>query len=244
MFFISAIEIAARAFGRQTAVLAAMNHRALPRFDLMLLIPLSMNGFVPIVLTLTFISRYGRLSWYIITLSVVTVALSTGSLATKFAEGSMYDGNGQYLLELGDLICGSNSSILQGAINPIKINLYLVSAIYSCCIVCGLWCIAKHISDHQPKGSHLCRALKACKKLPLKITRNRISSKNISALSNGLLLLLWTTCFGYHIYLYRLFYGNNLVSQIWTLGQIIAVTVWVPAVVEFGYIEHSKLVSS
>jgi hypothetical protein len=172
-YFISAIEIAALALGRQTAALGAMNQRALPRFDLMLSIPLSMNGFVPIIFTLTFISRYGRLSWYIIILSVVTIALLTGSLATTFAEGFVYDVNGQYLLELGDLICGSSSSILQGAINPININLPLFSAIYSNCIVCGLWCIAKHISDRQPKGSHLGRALKACKKVPLKITRNR-----------------------------------------------------------------------
>lgn len=252
-YFISAIEIAALVLGRQTrqiTVAEEWSSQTVPLFDLLLSIPLSMNGFVPVIFTLTFVSRYGRLSWHIIFLSVLTIALSTAALATTSVEG--FFGNLGYLdqgpwstrtkLEFADLICGSNSSILQGAIAPMPINMHLVWAIYSNCIVWSLWCIAKHISDRQPKGAYLGRVLETCDEFSSRITKNRLSSRTLSALRHILFILIWMVCFGYHIYIYSLFPSNKMISQVWTFGQIIAVTVWVPAIVEFAYIEYSELV--
>ena len=54
--------------------------------------------------------------------------------------------------------------------------------------------------------------------------------------SDIFLLVVWSLCFGYHIYLYSPFSRNNLVSRVWTFGQIIAVTAWAPSIVEFFYI--------
>lgn len=97
-----------------------------------------MNGFVPVIFTLTFVSRYGRLSWHIIALSVLTIALATGVLATTSVEafgGYVYLNERERsfagvtdsgILELADLICGSNSSILKEAIEPIPINMVMV----------------------------------------------------------------------------------------------------------------------
>lgn len=110
-------------------------------------------------------------------------------------------------------------------------------------MVWGLWCIAKHISDRQPKLAYLGQLLEACSKIPSQITQDRLSLRTLSALRKILFILIWTPCFGYHIYLYSIFFRNKLVSRVWTFGQIIAVTVWAPAIVECFYIEYSKLAS-
>lgn len=54
------------------------------------------------------------------------------------------------------------------------------------------------------------------------------------------MILVWGLCFVYHIYIYSLFLNYRLVSQTWTFGQIIAVTVWAPSIVEFFYTDYGK----
>jgi hypothetical protein len=76
----SAIEIAALVLASQ-AYEAFNEYRMPPMFDVLLSIALSLNGLVPVIFALCCISRYGRLSWHTIILSLVTVALSTASLA-------------------------------------------------------------------------------------------------------------------------------------------------------------------
>ncbi len=38
-----------------------------------------------------------------------------------------------------------------------------------------------------------------------------------------------------------LFSGQSLVSEVWTLGQIIAVTAWATSIVQFLYLEKGNL---
>lgn len=52
-------------------------------FDDDFLYTLSTNGFIPVVFTLTSISRYGRQTWYIVLLSLAVFALSTASITTS-----------------------------------------------------------------------------------------------------------------------------------------------------------------
>ena len=49
--------------------------------DLLVAMALVLNGVLPVTLTLMTISHFGRLSWYILVLSILAVAMSTGSLA-------------------------------------------------------------------------------------------------------------------------------------------------------------------
>ena len=51
---------------------------------MMLTVPLALNGLVPTIFTLLIISRYGRLSWPTMLLSLLTVALSSVSLSTTY----------------------------------------------------------------------------------------------------------------------------------------------------------------
>lgn len=108
-YFISAIEIAAIVLGDKPDIAVGMEEMP-PFVDVLLSIPLSMNGFVPVVFTLTFISRYGRLSWYTIILSVLTITLSTGSLAAAaFIHPQNILDYRSLGIMYGDPLCGSNS---------------------------------------------------------------------------------------------------------------------------------------
>ena len=80
-YFISAVLIAALLLDRQ-AIGHYIGHTPPPLIDVLLPIPLFMNGLIPTTFTFSFIARYGRLSWHIIVLTMVTFILSTGSLAT------------------------------------------------------------------------------------------------------------------------------------------------------------------
>ena len=240
-YFISAIEIAALVLGRKVLLTFKSNTETPQILDLLLSIPLSMNGFIPTTFTLTGIARYGRLSWHIIALSTLTIALSTGSLATvsavalQTAEPNLsitYEGS--IAQEYEGSICGSKSPMRQNTIDKHRIFLPLVWVIYSNCIVWALGCLIIHITNRYPKNIYLRRVLNFRKKLLL-------SSKTHSALICVLFLLVWAVSFGYHIYLYSFFVKHNLVSRVWSLGQIIAVTAWAPSIVEFFYIESSKL---
>ena len=256
-YFISAIEIAALVLGKQAIYAAGNIYRVRPFFDILLSIPLSMNGLVPIAFALIHISRYGRLSWHIILLSVITMILSTGSLVTTWGtrpwEGVSSNsewgtftfgafGSSMRMFEFGDLVCGSGSSIVQ-RIGMLKtINYSLVWVVYSNCMLWVIWCIVKHVSNGQSKESYLNRVLKFWDRIPGKIVRNKLSSRTLSYSGYTIFLLIWALCFGYHIYWYTILVSHNLVSRTWSFGQIIAVTAWAPSIVEFFYIEYSELI--
>ena len=48
-------------------------------------------------------------------------------------------------------------------------------------------------------------------------------------------------CFGYHFYLYSYFPFSE-VDNSWGFAQVVAITVWVPSLVEYGIVEIFKLV--
>ena len=67
--------------------------------------------------------------------------------------------------------------------------------------------------------------------------------KEIKGKVNGRLLVLMLTsahCFGLQFYLINAFNRHHLVSQDWSFGQIIAVTVWIPSVLDFYHDTLSK----
>ena len=68
-------------------------------FDTSVLTVLATGGFIPINLTLACIARYGRQSWYLISLSFVTTTLATATLIAsynyshKYGKDNFYDNN-------------------------------------------------------------------------------------------------------------------------------------------------------
>lgn len=123
-----------------------------------------------------------------------------------------------------------------------KINLSTqVWLMYAYCFLWGLWCIIKHTMENGRKGSRRERIVATvffyARKLPLKGRPTRI----LITCCYVALLLLWLVLFAFHFYLYSFFTRSQLVSTTWSLGQIIAVTVWVPSIVEYLYILRGRL---
>ena len=254
-YFISAIEIAALVLDSQ-AYIAFTQDTTPPVFDIFLALPLSMNSFIPIVFSLSCIARYGRLSWHIIILSLIAIALSTGPLAASYmwilrissAFGpdllSVNNAGGDYPdgLATAKIVCGSQSTFLEHSIDRTNIKFSLIWLTYTYCIAWGAWCLGKHVFISPPRGSRRERALEAWHNSMLNSATSKLPPWAIFVLRYPLFILIWTLCFIYHIYLYSLFTRSSLVSPEWTFGQIVAVTVWVPSVVEFLDIEYRKLI--
>jgi len=82
-YFIAAIQIASFVLDSQAY---RDYERSIPSpiFDVLLSIPLSLNGLVPTVFPLCSISEFGHLSWHVIILSILCIVLSTESLITTY----------------------------------------------------------------------------------------------------------------------------------------------------------------
>ena len=82
-YFITAIEIAALVLADQ--VYGDFKHNKPPAaFDILLALPLSLNGIVPVVFSLSCIALHSRLSWHIILLSTFPIVLSSGALGSTY----------------------------------------------------------------------------------------------------------------------------------------------------------------
>lgn len=217
-----------------------------------------MNGLVPIVFTSSSISRYGRMSWDSILLSLVSIALSTRCLAKSYKwifhtadetrsdfSTTHYSGmeahNG---VNLAQAICGSRSSNLRSVIDRRNISFPLVWLIYINCITWAVWCVTKHILIERPEGSFRDRVVMLFSRLMYQSPVTRLFRGFPFWLGNSMFILTWTPCLICHFYLYTLFTQDGLVSPAWNLGQIIAVTVWFPSIIEFLYIDHSEHATS
>lgn len=251
-YFITAIEIAALVLASQ-AYAEFKTNKTPPVFDVLLALPLSLNGIVPVTFSLSCIALYSRLSWHIILLSTVPIVLSTGVLASTeiwilritdaFGPDMLSvdntDGAHQYVPTFTALVCGSKSGNLENVLTRKDIRFAIIWLVYTYCIAWALWCLLMQVSKTSTKESLGARVLAWFKNSGLgrleSVPRNKLATYGYA-----ILLVVWGLCFGYHFYLYSLFTRSKLVSGQWSFGQIIAVTVWIPSIVELLYIEHGK----
>ena len=57
----------------------------------------------------------------------------------------------------------------------------------------------------------------------------------------ALILVVWCNCLGAQLLLFSYYFEDKHISYKWSFGQIIAVTVWIPSLIEFAYIEYSMI---
>ena len=79
-YFAGAIQIAALVLVSQIDAAQAVADY----LDAELLVTISTSGFVPVIFTLTCIAHFGQSSWYLISLSILTGILSTGTLGSAW----------------------------------------------------------------------------------------------------------------------------------------------------------------
>lgn len=209
---------------------------------------LATSGFLPIVLTLACIIRYGRPSWYLFILSLVSFALATTTLGSY--QGSVAPAIESTLLTFSSVItpscqfltnspgdpalihfCGKLPPDLHALVilQPVSRPVWAVWTNCACWLLYCFWATCRDIT----KGYRVWD-----RKHPA--VASKIQTFGEYRLLALVYILPWSACFAYQFYLFGIFVTNSLISTAWTFGQIIAVTIWVPSVVEYAYIERSK----
>lgn len=223
--------------------------------DSNVLVLLATNAFVPICVGLACITRYGRHSWYVIVLSTITVLLATATMGSAyFYFESDYPWNpnvsdesfttpscsinstfGSYLPPL----CGHSKLGNNFLPSGDTTSNYWIWVVWANCIIWLTYCIVEKILSG--KGYTTFRARTA-----IRFRQNRYLVAMRKAFRRYPLWTLvyavpWSLCFAAQIFLFAAFVEHYFISYTWTLGQIIAVAVWVPSVVEYIYINFSEL---
>ena len=238
-------------------------------FDTSILVVLATSGIIPISLTLVCVSRYGRQSWYLLTLSLITMVLATATLTSSYIYAydyglpyGVYSSNMQnpYLYNdnkynnmnatsttcnirgsVGHTLyplCGS-WNLVNNAIGTSMFTSHWIWLVWACCIMWLPICTVKHwYSDDESYSkprSWSFRSIPERHTWIAKLYRELGTCRTWSLFS----CVSWSLCFGSQFYLFSLYFKHFVISQQWSFGQIIAVTVWVPSVVEYAYIEYS-----
>ena len=214
------------------------------------LIVLACTAILPIAVTLLCIVPYGRQSWYLITLSLVTIILGTATLVAwarltgqvesiradleqgaGLDSGSLKCAGGNLKVETIVALCGPSFNYKRPLIQPL--DLKWIWVVWAVSVMTSLFCLAKKLAEDFHFASPL-------GPVSTHIYRN-ITSRRMLV---GIGLVSWLACFGAQLVILTEYFQMKNISYEWSLGQIIAVTVWVPSLVEFAYIEYGKNLES
>lgn len=246
-YFAGAIQIASSHYTTQQILWGAN----LDLYNTNFLFTTATNGFVPTVFTLVLVCLFGRRSWYLILLSSTVLVLSMVSLCcSSWLWRVVLSGDP----DLGDLKGVMNPISSCGNVNADDISLS--------------WCGTKHVLSERGlnvsvesryvwtmwahsllwlvycigKKTHAKRRLQA--KAPpslFKFPHCLVSpSRKITAMLWRVEFTIgWALCFGYQFYLYSQIFTSSAVDTSWTFGQIVAIVVWAPSLVEYFNLEYS-----
>ena len=198
------------------------------------------NGYIPIVFTMSYISLYGRRSWYLLSLSFCCLLLAsiTQGLVTfimisftssynvafssDFPEQKAVSCGGNSVKDILSLWCQHQISIPVQATLPVGWIWTTWATCVSWFLVCGILMVYSKIS-RQGKS------------------RLRKLAKHLGQIPVVLFILSWTSSFTYLFYAYVLYLARSeIATQSWSFGQVVAITVWVPCLAEYIYLERRK----
>ena len=222
--------------------------------DTSFLVLLALSAIIPITVSLACATRYGRQSWFILIFSLVAFVLSTATLsnfylyANKFGEpGDFYSpiGNENYIGDTNYAIGGTIADSLFPLCgtswldnNSLSASTLTSSWVWVAWVNCFIWmflCFMSKLSGNKCIKSGLDRFGSILDKLQHILAI--MGRDHIPAIIFAIASLL---CFAAQFYLLSVFGRHSFISPEWSFGQIIAVNVWVPAIVEYIYIEYSK----
>ena len=274
-FFASTIQITALILFRDAANNSALDSKTIRSsyqdfFDTSILVVLASSGLIPISLTLACISRYGRQSWYLLTLSFVTMALATATLACSYVYAhdygvpyDVYNSNMEnpYLYndnKYNEMNATSTTCHIKGSVghtlyplcgswslgdNAIGSSVFTSYWMWLVWANCFLWlpvCIVKHWYGGEERGYGKSRSW-SLDSISKRYMWFSWFSRVVGTCRTWTLVscITWSLCFGCQFYLFSVYFNHSVISQQWSFGQIIAVTVWIPSVIEYIYIEYS-----
>ena len=191
-------------------------------------IPLLLSACLPIVVTHLLIARYGRLTWYMVAVTLLVFCCSVAVMSAALALGSLSftkSGNeDQDVPPFLSHLCGSQSDRINLGESSWAFSAVLCTLlIMAYCTVCLLLSTIHHLIGTQ-------RLSKYRKIVPPALLKAKSPVKMAG-------VLVFCLCFAYQVYIYDKIRKQNLIVNEWTLGQVIAVGIWAPSIVEFLYTE-------
>ena len=126
-------------------------------------VPLALSGSLPVTFGLIVLSRYNRLTWYLILLTILPICLSSSSLYTtsemwKGFYGEMLDGVDQPYRnadQLKNMVCGSRA----GELNPLYPAYFNSGIVWTIQAICAAF-YALYIFWRLPKSPFGQRSIK------------------------------------------------------------------------------------
>lgn len=203
-------------------------------------------GLIPVTFVLVCLCNYGRPSWYMKVLSLITY-LSSSLVWLRFNVVLGIDinrrNNGNTVWKFSPAV---PLEVYQTRIPPINAlcgRPYLDSTpLSSPLFFWGVWA-SWAFSSFWMWRSILPRSLTRKTKHLLcnrGLFLTMLSSPSIQLtrlwMQRALFSGIWTFCFVFQLYFLAVYAQRSLISRYWTFSQIIAVTVWAPSLIEFAYI--------
>ena len=208
----------------------------------MCIVLLALTGCINVVFTLVVLSNYCRLSWYVLIMSGVAMAISIRTLvkASEWYDLVVRDEISNIALySITELFCNN----LDTKINTLDGNLLdlrIAQIICANCAVFYAWCTLSYTVRYlgENGGEKLQKKVQGWQSRVLSRTKSLKAWTRFAIVS--LVAVSWTLCFSYVLIGYIRFWKSGFVSNNWSFGQIIAIAIWIPAIVEFLYIERRK----
>lgn len=212
----------------------------------------SLGGILPLIYTLAVLQIAGKRSWYLFTLSVLTIAVSVAILCRT----SYFHPNVEVLLDIEHSISGcgirdpSMFCSIPGSsdlsVKDMSIEGAGTTLLISLLILAVLFLDQVRIHRLQAFQGFLTKHLRYISQ-PESMGHSD-TSKAHTRLFYTFLWTLYLGLWGLYIYLFYLYFSYLLMIQSassstpseWTFGQIVAITVWAPALFEYGYLEARK----
>lgn len=237
-------------------------------FDTSVLIVLATGGLIPINLTLSCLTRYGRQSWYLLILSLITSTLATSTLISSYYNanqstnkddfnnnlqfpfsysttyGGTYNGNcvlgSENISHIVVPLCG-NSELVNNAMPSGTVANWWTWLVWTNCMTWLFFCLGKKCYETENLGSYRERL----KSFLTSRWLNKFVVREYDAHTMWIAtaVIPWFLCFASQFWLFSAYFQHSVISYQWSFGQIITITIWVPCLVEYLYIELSKLYS-
>ena len=248
-YFAGAIQIAAIVF-------AIQQNGPSRQFDINLevsILPfiICTNGYIPIIFTLTCIGCCGRQSWYLTLLALCCLILSTITFmysyylyGLQYPDMERFYGCGRWAPEQLSPWCGPGFSMP----TPVNTRIATSSLNYLIWIIPLLWalyCLLKQsLTAEEPQKSSrhsfiagLASKIAFCDRW----IKAGLGEEGKDRAFWAIFLASWSIAFGYQFYAYSLYFRHSQIDPTWSFGQIVAITVWIPATAEYIYLLRCEI---
>ena len=144
-------------------------------------------------------------------------------------------------LDLAVLLCGSTELYSKKVYYPMIIGIG-ICFIWAHCLIWMLYFLLKQglsSESMQPRAARLRSAWRSCAPGFL-LSQRLLKATTWHRFWHGVLAITWSICFSFQFHMYSLVFSESAVDTTWSFGQVVAIIVWLPCLVEYLNLEISK----